>query len=232
MKAAPRRSAGRPWNEAIPDREESRRLKRAAILDGAARLFVERGYHETTLEDIATGLSVTKPTLYYYVRSKEDILVQILAEALESTIGIAQNARRNATTGRGRLHEFVRHYVEGMTQPYGRCLLTMRSTPLAPATRTRLDGGFRRMDALAREFIEEGIADGSIVRCDVRMATFALFGAINTVPFWYRDGGSLSPSQAADALFAIVERGLAAAPSTPPPATPSARSSKPKASTT
>jgi len=62
--------------------------------------------------------------------------------------------------------------------------------------------------------IEEGIADGSIAPCDVRMAAFTLFGAINTVPFWFHDKGPMSANEAGDALFAIVERALAAPPRT------------------
>ena len=206
--------ARRPWTEAIPDRDERRRLKRQAILDQSARLFYERGYHETTLEDIADALAVTKPTLYYYVRSKEDILVQILSDALEFARATFEAVHRERRDGLGRLRIFARRYVEEMTKPHGRCLLTMRATPLAAKTRAQLNASFRKMDALARDLINEGIADGSIAPCDVRMAAFALFGAINTVPFWFHDKGPLSASEAGDALFAIVERALTAHPST------------------
>ncbi|MDB5041062.1 MAG: bacterial regulatory s, tetR family protein [Candidatus Eremiobacteraeota bacterium] len=204
----------RPWTEAIPDRDERRRLKRQAILDQAARLFYQRGYHETTLDDIAAALAVTKPTLYYYVRSKEDILVQILSDALAFARATFDAAHREGGDGLARLRIFARRYVEAMTLPPGRCLLTMRATPLAPKTRAQLNASFRQMDTLARELIEEGIADGSIAPCDVRMAAFALFGAINTVPFWFHDEGSMSASEAGDALFAIVERALTAHSST------------------
>ncbi len=206
--------ARRPWTEAIPDRDERRRLKRQAILDRAARLFHERGYHETTLDDIAAALAVTKPTLYYYVRSKEDILVQILSDALAFARATFDAAHREGRGGLERLRIFVRRYVEAMTLPHGRCLLTMRATPLAAKTRAQLNASFRQMDALVRDLIHEGIADGSIAPCDVRMAAFALFGAINTVPFWFNEKGRLSAGEAGDALFAIVERALAAQPRT------------------
>ena len=203
-----RQKVRRPWTDAIPDRDERRRLKRLAILETAARAFGERGFHETTLDDLASALAVTKPTLYYYVRSKDDILAQILEDALAAAQAMFDAAHRERADGLGRLKLFCGLYVEAMTHPAGRCLLTMRSTPLGRATRARLNAGFRRMDALVRELVREGIADGSIAPCDVRMTTFALFGAINTVPFWYREGGSLGAVAAGEALFAVLERGL------------------------
>jgi AcrR family transcriptional regulator len=208
--AAGSKAAAKRWDGAEADRDERHRTKRRAILDRAARLFAQRGYGETTLDDIARELAVTKPTLYYYVRSKEDILVQILEAALTGALAAFAEVHREGRTGLERLRLFVRRWVEDMTHPYGRCLLTMRATPLGAKTRARLNVGFRQLDALVRELIADGIGDGSIAACDVRMATFAIFGAINTVPFWYRAGGVLTPREAGDALFAVMARGIAA----------------------
>ena len=64
---APKKTApavASPWAVA-PDREQQREAKRNAVLQAAAQLFNERGFHATSLDDIAARLSVTKLTLYY-----------------------------------------------------------------------------------------------------------------------------------------------------------------------
>jgi len=135
-----------PVDRGDPRPRRPRRLKRQAILDQSAQLFYERGYHETALDGIAAALAVTKPTLYY-VRSKEDILVQILSVALAFARATFDAAHREGGDGLARLRIFARRYVEAMTLPPGRCLLTMRATPLAPKTRVQLNASFRQMDS-------------------------------------------------------------------------------------
>ncbi|MGD9021410.1 MAG: helix-turn-helix domain-containing protein, partial [Lysobacterales bacterium] len=77
------RTRGGAWGEQVPTRGEQHAMKRRAILRTAAILFSEKGFRETSLNDIADALNVTKPSLYYYVKNKDDILFQCLFSALE-----------------------------------------------------------------------------------------------------------------------------------------------------
>ena len=70
------------WGKSIQSKDEQYELKRAAILRTAGRLFNQKGFRETSLNDLADELQVTKPTLYYYVENKEDILFQCLHTAI------------------------------------------------------------------------------------------------------------------------------------------------------
>src|SRR5688500_7135341 len=81
VKAA-RPAAPTRWGYEVQNKEEQSALKRLAILRTAAQLFNERGFYATSLNDLATLLNVTKPSLYYYVKSKDDILLQILHHAM------------------------------------------------------------------------------------------------------------------------------------------------------
>jgi AcrR family transcriptional regulator len=199
----------RRWNGFVADRQEQHGRKRLAILAQAAKLFDERGYYETSLADIAAALHVTKPTLYYYVKNKEDIVSQIIERAIETVEAHAVAAHAAGSNGLARLRAFARGYVELMNSDYGRCLLTLRRIPASPATRARTAAGYRRIDAIGRDLIAEGIRDGSIRDCNVRLAAFALYGAINWTPNWFHPGEPLSASEAGDALFDVLERGLA-----------------------
>src|SRR3984893_8372917 len=72
LPARPRRADA--WKDAGQSRDEQFAAKRSALIRKAARAFSARGFYNTSLDDIAAQLGVTKPALYYYVKSKEDIL--------------------------------------------------------------------------------------------------------------------------------------------------------------
>jgi AcrR family transcriptional regulator len=63
-------------------REQQREAKRNAVLSTAAQMFNERGFHATSLDDIAARLQVSKPTLYYYVKNKDEILLECVKQGL------------------------------------------------------------------------------------------------------------------------------------------------------
>ena len=197
------------WNGSVAGREEQRNLKRLAILHAAAKMFVERGYHETSLADIAASLHVTKPTLYYYVASKEEMLAQIASAALADSEAVFANACASGRDALDAMRLFMRGYVRCMNGDFGRCLLAARHARLAPETQERLTAGFRRIDTFARELLERGVRDGSMRATDVRTATFVLYGALNWVPHWFRADGALSPEDAGDAMFDVIASGLA-----------------------
>src|SRR5437763_15175228 len=73
--ARPGAPGASPWR-ASRERRRDRELKREAVIRAAAHAFNRKGYHNTSLDDIAAALEVTKPTVYYYVTSKEQLLFQ------------------------------------------------------------------------------------------------------------------------------------------------------------
>lgn len=197
------------WGEEALDREAQRRQKREAILRTAAREFCARGYHRTSLNDIAERLNVTKPSLYYYVKSKDDILFQCHSEALDQLRGPLEIAQRTDRPGRERLRVLMAAYAELVSGDFGRCLILCTDQVLAPDLRDELWTVRRRLNATVRRIIEEGIADGSIAPCDPTYATFALFGAFNWIAHWYRPDRGLEPPAVAEHFLDLFERGLA-----------------------
>ena len=207
----PRRHVPKPqrWNGFVAGDDEQRDLKRRAVLRAAAKMFVENGYHETSLADIASSLHVTKPTLYYYVSSKEEMLAQIASIALAANEEMFRDASERGSDALDSLRLFMRAYARAMNDDFGRCLLAVRHMRLAPETQVQLTAGFRRIDSFARELLERGVRDGSMVRSDVRMTAFVLYGALNWIPHWYRDDGALQPEEAGEAIFNVIARGVA-----------------------
>ena len=80
-------------------RDEQFRLKRNALLREAARAFSGRGYHNTSLDDVAAVLGVTKAALYHYVRSKQEILFECHMMSLDIGDEAMKYARTHGRTG-------------------------------------------------------------------------------------------------------------------------------------
>lgn len=196
------------WTPEIQGREEQRQLKREALLRTAAQIFNKNGFHQTTLDDLAKALNVTKPTLYYYVKNKDDILFECHRLALEQMQSLLEQAHTQGTNGLEKLHFLFVRYAELVAEDFGTCLILSGEEPLMKENRAKLRTHRKEVDQAVRRLIEEGIADGSIAPCNPRLTAFALFGAFNWMARWYQGEGELSPQQIAEQFLSLFQNGL------------------------
>lgn len=197
-----------PWK--LPaDRERQRELKRDAVILAAARAFRERGYHNTSLDDIAAVLNVTKPTLYYYVSNKEQMLFECFREGLGRIASACGEARDADASGRDRLVAVVRGYAEAITSDFGWCMVRAEDQDLSPGMSARIKALKSEIDQDIRRLVRAGLADGSIAPGDPKMIAFAIAGALNWIAHWYRDDASLPSSAIADRFVEFFINGLA-----------------------
>jgi AcrR family transcriptional regulator len=193
------------WQDAEEQRQQHER-KRRAILTSAARLFAERGFHETTLDEIAAELQVTKPTIYHYIRSKDDILFQIAHLAMEE-MNTALAAHDDGTLPANlRLEHFIQVYGEFLLTDFGVCMALVSDRALPLRLRQELRAIKKALEHRARVIIEVGRLDGSLHVEDARMLAFAIFGALNSIPQWFSPQGTLSASSVASAMASIFRR--------------------------
>jgi len=190
-------------------REEPREAKRLSILRTAARIFAERGYHNTSVSDVADVLGVSKPFLYYYLKNKEDILFECSRIATEQLHEVLEAVRTLRGTAWEKLQLLFRGYARVMSTDFGACLIRS-TTPgsLPPDLREKLFTGRRRLNREVERILAEGIADGSIRSLHPRLASFALFGAFNWITTWYRHGGAMAPETVADTYLDLFARGM------------------------
>jgi AcrR family transcriptional regulator len=199
--------AASPWRggrERLRDRE----LKRDAVIRAAAREFNRKGYHNTSLDDIAARLEVTKPTVYYYVTSKEQLLFECFVAGVEQIRTAFRAVRELAVPARERLSAVLRHYGEAVASEFGWCMVRAEDQDLSPAMSRHIKSLKSEIDQGIRRLIREGVQDGSIEPCDPKMTAFALAGALNWIAHWYREDQSLTPAQIAEAFLTIFEGGL------------------------
>ena len=196
-----------PWKPAR-ERARERESKREAVLLAAARVFRERGVHNTTLDDIASFLNVTKPTIYYYLTNKEQIIFECFRLGIGRLTAVLAELAELEGTGREKLAALVRRYAEVMASDFGWCMVRVEDHDLSPAVARRLKSMKSEIDQGIRGLIREGIADGSIRECDAKMAAFALAGSLNGIGHWYRAGEALTAAEIATRFIELFERGL------------------------
>lgn len=203
----PTQVADSPW-EPARERARQRARKREAVILAAARAFRERGYHNTSLDDIAAVLNVTKPTIYHYVSNKEQILFECFRTGLDRIRTVFDDLRDSRAPGRERLLAVIRRYAEAVTSEFGWCMVRAEDQDLTPVMSQRIKKLKSEIDQGIRTLIREGIADGSIRECDPKMTAFALAGALNWMAHWYRDDASLTAEQIAERFIDVFDLGL------------------------
>ena len=189
-------------------KEEVRIAKRNAVLRAAVQMFNERGFHATSLEDVAARLGISKPTIYHYLGNKDQVLLECVTIGLQQLLEAAETARAGTGNGADRLQSFLRRYAEINMDDFGGCVFRTGEETLSPGSVRRFRDLKRQIDVAMRELIDEGIADGSIAPVDSKLLAFTLAGALNWPARWHEPGGELSAEELANQLVAILSSGF------------------------
>ena len=201
-------SSREPW-KAFQVRQRNLDEKRDAILKTAAHMFLEQGYRRTSMGELAKRLRITKPALYHYFRNKEQILVDCYSHGIAFIESGLDSALVSHGTGFDKVKAYIEAYATAMvTHDFGRCVAMLDDSALSSATRREVRSLKRRIDASIRQYIEDGISDGSIGPCNVKLASFAVAGAINWIGTWYQPGGPLSAAEIGQEFAHLLTEGL------------------------
>ena len=171
---------------------------RQEILRTAARLFQQRGYDATSMNDVAAALKLSKGGLYHHFQSKDEILFEIMNHAMEITQELVIGPVRRIVGPEERLRALIRLHIEVVLSPRDREITVMlhENHPLPPTLRKRINT--RKKEYI--HFVESLITDvqasaqrGRHTKCAVspRAAAFALLGMINWIYQWYKPEGDL-----------------------------------------
>ena len=190
------------------EKRSARAAKRDAVLRAAVQMFNERGFHQTSLDDVAATLGISKPTIYHYLGNKDQVLLECVKIGLGQLIAAAEEARAKPGTGADRLSAFLVRYAEINMDDFGRCVIRTGDEALVPESRARFRELKRRIDSDLRALIIEGIADHSLAPCNPKLAAFTIAGALNWPARWHDPAGSESPAVLAQQMIALLGRGF------------------------
>ena len=194
-----------PVNLRVRDRER----KRDAVIQAAARAFRARGYHNTSLDDIAADLNVTKPTVYHYVQNKEQLLFECFRAGLQLIMQAFEEVADSKEKARDRLALVMTRYAQAIASDFGWCMVQAENQDLSASMSRKVKALKSEIDQGLRRLIAEGAKDGSLRSCDPKMAAFAIAGAFNWIAHWYRSDDALTAQEIAEQFIELFNLGLA-----------------------
>ena len=191
-----------------PKAKESRfDQQRDRVLRAAAHCFNQKGYSGTSLKDVANILGLTDPALYYYVRSKEELVYQCYVRAADLGREAMEQAVVDGKDGFEQAQLYLRYHIEIMVGEKGPMAIMSEIPSLEPEHRDEVLKLSRKHSAGFEAILERGISDGSIATCDVRMTGNAIMGSINWIPKWFHGDDALA-QRLVDEFPAILSSGL------------------------
>ena len=178
------------------------------IISVSARLFREKGYRSTTMEDIAAELHVTKPALYYYIQTKHDLLYAICESAINHLIEGVRAISEGPGGAEEKLSRLISWHVN-MFSRQGDVINVYLSDEgeLPPEKREHIRSLSREYESIYRKMIEQAVAEGRFREVNVPMVVRAISGMCNWLSSWYRPDGQLSADEIAGIFMDLVLQG-------------------------
>lgn len=173
--------------------------RETAIRAAALRIFRRKGYHAASMQEIADAVGLYKASLYYYVASKEELLVRLFEGRAEQVLAEVDAAASGPGTSRDRLRAMARAYVLGVLRNLDSVHVYLSEESSLPPS--ALQQVHREQQAMRDHFervILEGTRRGDFVESDAKLAALALLGMCTWVHRWYRPRGRLTQTAIAD----------------------------------
>jgi len=169
-------------------RRASQRRRAPQIIEAAARVFAERGFHGATTQDIADVLGIKQASLYYYFSSKEAALELVCLRGVEGFFEAAKAIAARPESARKRLALLINSHLSPLVDRANFVKVFLNERQHLPTeSRRRIGRWSRGLERIFEEVIKEGIAKGEFrAALDPRMATLAILGMCNAVSSWQR----------------------------------------------
>jgi AcrR family transcriptional regulator len=184
-------------------------MTRDEILEAAAQIFSQKGFHATSMQDIAQAVQLQKASLYHHVHSKQELLVSVLDQALDLLIERMQQVMDRPLPPDEKLRLAMQVYLTAMLEHRElAAVLLLEHRSLEPAYQTRHIPRRDRFERLWRDLINAGLDQGVFSCADPGMAGRALLGVMNWTITWYHPEGSLSVETIAAQFADLFLQGL------------------------
>jgi TetR/AcrR family transcriptional regulator, cholesterol catabolism regulator len=169
-------------------RNASQRRRAPQIIEAAARVFAERGFHGATTQDIADVLGIRQASLYYYFSSKEAALEMVCLKGVEGFFEAAKIIAARPESARKRLTSLINSHLSPLVDraDFVKVFLNERQH-LPGESRRRIGRWSRGLERIFEDVIKEGVVKGEFrTDLDPRMATLAILGMCNAASSWHR----------------------------------------------
>lgn len=189
--------------------EAATRPKHEELLAAAVRLFRQKGYHDTSMQDLAEAVGVQRGSLYHYIEAKEDLLWEIMDRAMRRLLDAVEPVALSAAPPSEKLRRAIEaHLAVAAAHRDELVVLHVELKSLSPFRRQRMLTLRDRYEGLFRDIVQEGVRTGEFRPADPKTVGLAVLGACNWFTTWFRPEGPLSHGDFARAFSDLFLVGL------------------------
>jgi AcrR family transcriptional regulator len=189
-------------------REKKTKLKKMEILERAAEVFRRKGFHTTTMDDIANQLMMTKGSLYYYFKSKDEILYLCHDHSLNLVIKLMQEVEASSDPPEIKLKKLLTNHMKVIMAEPTALIVATEFEPLKGEYRQKIFEKRDRFEAGLRQVLSEGIAKGVFCPYDHKILGFIILGALNWITKWYSPKGEMNSENLANIVSDVLIRAI------------------------
>ena len=194
-----------PQTQKFGIRDEVAALKRSRIIAAAIELFYEKGYEHSTLDAVAERLGMTKPFIYAHFGSKSELLAEICARGITSSLDAIDSVLLLKESATEKLRVLAIRFAEAvLISQMHTAILLREEKNLAVEDLDRINEMRRDFDRKLTVLLREGMDAGEFHINDAHIAALAICGMVSWAYIWYRPEGRLSLSQVAEEMAALI----------------------------
>ena len=184
-------------------------MTRDEILEASAQIFSQKGYHGTSMQDIALSVNLQKASIYHHVSSKQQILFELLNQALDLLSEKVEGVIEGTGSPDERLRRAICMYLSTLTANQDLAsVLLLEYRSLEPRYLERHIPRRDRFEQIWRDLIKEGVDDGVFACNHPSLSARALLGILNWTVTWFRQDGPMSAEEIAGQLTDLFMMGL------------------------
>ncbi len=192
-------------------KSQDKSLRKQLIIDAAVKVFHQKGYRAATLDDVSHELGLTRPALYHYVSSKENLLSLIYIQALESFFATIYEITGMDLSPPEKLRLFVRRHLRTIVIE-NLAMFTVffsEENQLPEKDSQKIRKEKRKFTKVVEDIILEGIAQGYFRDVNAKLQSNAIIGMCNWLFRWYKPGqSSFTPDEITAQFIDLLENGL------------------------
>ncbi|CAN5513554.1 TetR/AcrR family transcriptional regulator [soil metagenome] len=184
------------------------------MVHAAARLFSQRGYHGTSMQDLADSLGLLRGSLYAHIGSKQELLFDVVDQGADRFLERGARAAARRAPAPERLRSFLIEHAETAIEHIESATVFLNEWRyLSQELRSIVQAKRDAYESIARAIIDDGIAEGQFrADLDVPLAARLVLSGGNWIYAWYRPGGEMSPAAVGAGFADLLVRGLKEAP--------------------
>jgi AcrR family transcriptional regulator len=184
--------------------------RRTEMIQAAARLFSERGYHGTSIQHLADALGLQKGSLYSHIGSKEELLFEVVNEGADRFLERGERALAMQALAAVRLRKLLVAHIETAIEHLNAATVFLNEWRYLSEDRREVIQEKRdRYEEIVRQIITGGIAEGEFRDdANVRFAARLVLSAGNWTYAWFKPGGELGPTEIGERFADLLIRGL------------------------